>query len=104
MSDVFTLNCWVRGTDIDRVFGVKISRFETVDTLKTLLKEAQVIDVPASSLRLYKPRDPVAEPYDENLRSVLLSELGKPLPPLRKLSSLFAAAPPEERIHIIIGM
>ncbi|KAG2363360.1 hypothetical protein BDR07DRAFT_1608884 [Suillus spraguei] len=102
MSDVFTLNCWVRGTDINRVFGVKISRFETVDTLKTLLKEAQVIDVPASDLRLYKPRDPVAQPFKENLRGVVLSELGEPLPPFDDLSDLFPAVPPKKHIHIIV--
>ncbi|KAG2335614.1 hypothetical protein BDR05DRAFT_971585 [Suillus weaverae] len=102
MSDIFTLYCWVRGTDINQHFGVKISRFETVDALKTLLKESQAIDVPASHLRLYKPIHPVAEPYDQNLCGVVLSELGEPLPASRKLSRLFAAAPPEEHIHIIV--
>ncbi|KAF9219009.1 hypothetical protein BS17DRAFT_790192, partial [Gyrodon lividus] len=79
-------------TDIDQHFGVKISRTETVDALKTLLKQSHpntFHDVDAPTLRLYKPRDPVPEPYDENLSSVILSELGKRLPPLRKLSDLF---------------
>ncbi|KAG2065397.1 hypothetical protein BDR04DRAFT_1108553 [Suillus decipiens] len=102
MSDVFTLNCWVRGTDTNRVSCVKISRFETVDDLKRLLKEYHAIDGPASALELYKPRDPVAQPFDENLRSVVLSELGEPLSALDDLSDLFPAAPPKKHIHIII--
>ncbi|KAG1790113.1 uncharacterized protein HD556DRAFT_1198045, partial [Suillus plorans] len=101
-SEIFTLYCWIRGTEIDQHFSVKISRFETVDTLKNVLKKSQAIDVPASALRLYKPRNPVVEPYDQNLRNVILSELGKPLIAMHKLSSLFKAAPPEEHIHIIV--
>ncbi|KAF9222167.1 hypothetical protein BS17DRAFT_881293, partial [Gyrodon lividus] len=104
MSDVFTLYCWVRGTPIDQHFGVKISRTETVNALKTLMKQScpnTFHDVDAAALRLYKFRDPVP-PYDENLSSVILSELGKPLPPSRKLSALFAVPPPEEHIHIIV--
>lgn len=104
MSDVITLFCWIRGTKTDQHFGVTISRFETVDALKNLLKESQAIEVPASALRLYKPIDPVAEPYDENLRNIALSDLRKPLIATRKLSALFPAVLPEEHIHVIVGM
>ncbi|KAG1853979.1 hypothetical protein F4604DRAFT_1524310, partial [Suillus subluteus] len=101
-SDIFTLYCWVRGTNINQHFSVKISRSETVDALKMLLKKSQDINVPTSGLRLYQPMQPVAEPYDKNLHGVILSELGAPLPASRKLSRLFTAAPPEEHIHIIV--
>jgi Crinkler effector protein N-terminal domain len=104
MSEIFTLYCWIRGTDIEQHFSVKISSLETVETLKNVLKESQAIDVPASALRLYKPRDPVVEPYHQNLRNVILSKLGKPLIARHKISSLFKAEPPEEHIHIIVGM
>ncbi|KAF9222170.1 hypothetical protein BS17DRAFT_881294, partial [Gyrodon lividus] len=102
MSNVFNLSCWVRGTPVHTSFVIIVSKIETVNTLRQLIKESEQIDVPASALRLHKPRDPVSEPYDENLSSVILSELGKPLPPSRKLSALFAVPPPEEHIHIIV--
>ncbi|KAG2362907.1 hypothetical protein BDR07DRAFT_979417 [Suillus spraguei] len=38
MSDVFTLNSWVRGTDIDRGFSVEISRFASVAALKKVVE------------------------------------------------------------------
>jgi hypothetical protein len=105
MSDEITLYCWIRGTDIDEQVGAIISRNETVDALKRrLLLESRAIDVPAAALRLYKPIDPVVEPYDEYLRTVTISKLGKQLPASRKLSSVFEAAPPEDHIHIIVGM
>lgn len=69
-----------------------------------MLKQSQDLDLPASALRLYKPTKPVAEPYDENIRTLVLSELGLPLPASRKLSRVFDSAPPEEQIHIIVGM
>ncbi|KAG2741706.1 hypothetical protein P692DRAFT_20751994 [Suillus brevipes Sb2] len=102
MSDLFTVYCWIRGTGIEQHFGVKISRSETVDTLKTLLKASQAIDVPTSALRLYKVRNPVPEPYHQNIRKIILSELGRPLAGSRKLSTLFKAAPPDEHIHMIV--
>ncbi|KAH0834040.1 hypothetical protein J3R83DRAFT_11293 [Lanmaoa asiatica] len=102
--ETLTLNCWVRAQDSRGVFEVEISRTKTVAALQKAIKNekpAAFHDVDADNLYLYKPRDPVAEPYEENLSNVVLSELGKPLPPLRKLADLFIAAP-EEHIHIIV--
>ncbi|KAF9231852.1 hypothetical protein BU15DRAFT_19257, partial [Melanogaster broomeanus] len=104
-SDVFNLCCWVRGTDVDTSFVITVSRTGTVNALKTLLKESQpnkFRDVDAADLRLYKPRHPVAKPYDENLSSVVLSELGKPLSAWHELSEVFAVPPPTRHIHIIV--
>jgi hypothetical protein len=104
MSEMFTLYCWIRGTEIHEYFGVKISRIDTVDTLKTMIKDNQALDIPASALRLYKPNLPVAEPYEASLGSVILSELGKPLLSSHEISSLFNEPPPKHHIHIIVGM
>lgn len=72
-------------------------------SLKKAIKNEAFPDVAASAetLHLYKPtgRNPVAEPYEGNLSNVVLSELGKPLQSLRKLSDLFIAALPEEYVH-----
>ncbi|KAF9220860.1 hypothetical protein BS17DRAFT_820387, partial [Gyrodon lividus] len=106
MSDFFELCFWVRGQRANRVALIDISRTATVGTLQKLLKgseENTFRAVDASALQLYKPRDPVPEPYDENLSSVILSELGEPLSPSHELSEVFTAPPPKRHIHIIVG-
>ncbi|KIM65969.1 hypothetical protein SCLCIDRAFT_111925 [Scleroderma citrinum Foug A] len=105
--ETLTLNCWVRAQDVSGIFEINISKSMTVGALKKAIKNKQPAtfhDIDASRLSLYKPREPVAEPHEENLSNIVLSELGEPLPPLRKLSDLFTAAPPETHIHIIVGM
>ena len=105
--EALTLNCWVRAPDVREIFEINISRSMTVGALKKAIKNEQpeiFRDVAATCLSLYKPSEPVAEPHKENLSNIVLSELGEPLLPLRKLSDLFTAAPPETHIHIIVGM
>ncbi|KAF8836699.1 hypothetical protein BDN67DRAFT_280511 [Paxillus ammoniavirescens] len=106
MSEIVTLSCWVRGTPIDATFRVGVSLTEDVGTLKTLIKQLQANtfrDVDPLVIRVYKPKDPVPEPYDESLRSVALSDLGKPLPSSRQLSKEFVWPLAEDHIHIIVG-
>ncbi|KAF8839122.1 hypothetical protein BDN67DRAFT_970512, partial [Paxillus ammoniavirescens] len=60
------------------------------------------VDVNTTAIRLYKPKDPVPEPHDENLRSVVISGLGKPLPNARQLSTEFVGPLAQDHIHIIV--
>ncbi|KAG1758952.1 hypothetical protein EV702DRAFT_929563, partial [Suillus placidus] len=99
---MFTLYCWIRGTEIHEHFSLKISQTETVHTLKTMIKDYQALEMPASVLRLYKPSLPVAEPFEASLGNVRLSELGKPLLPSYDISRLFDEPPPKHHIHIIV--
>jgi len=104
--EALTLNCWVRARDAKEIFEINIPRSMTVGALQKAIKNEQPTfrDMNAACLSLYKPSEPVAEPHKENLRNIVLSELGEPLEPLRKLSDLFTAAQPETHIHIIVGM
>jgi hypothetical protein len=104
MSEMFTLYCWVRGTEIHEYFGLKISPIDTVDTLKTMIKDCQALEMPASALRLYKPSVPLAEPFEASLGNVKLSNLGKPLLSSHEISSVFNEPPPKHYIHLIVGM
>jgi hypothetical protein len=104
MSEMFTLYCWIRGTEIHEYFGLKISPIETVDTLKTMIKDCQALPMPASGLRLYKPSLPVAEPFEASLGNVTLSMLGNPMLSSQDISYLFSEPPPKHHIHIIVGM
>ncbi|KAG2335340.1 hypothetical protein BDR05DRAFT_1006916 [Suillus weaverae] len=102
MSEMFTLYCWIRGTDIHEHFELKISPTETVNTLKTMIKDYHALEIPASALRLYKPSLPLAEPFEASLGNVRLSELGEPLLSLQDMSHLFNEPPPKCHIHLIV--
>jgi len=106
--EVFTLNCWIHGSDAGGIFQVKISKTETVAALKKAIRNetpATFREVDAHTLDLYKPRNPLGEPYKENLRQIILSEHGELLKiGLHRLSTVFPNAPPECDIHIIVGM
>ncbi|KAG2090482.1 uncharacterized protein F5147DRAFT_586684 [Suillus discolor] len=79
MSDIFTLYCWIQGTEINQPVSLKLSHFDTVDALKIMLRDNRALDVPASTLQLYKHTNSVPERHDENIHGLVLSELGKPL-------------------------
>ncbi|KAF8415149.1 hypothetical protein L210DRAFT_3657885 [Boletus edulis BED1] len=89
----------------DRVFEVKIPRAGSVAALKEAIKDKKPVDfrdVDAESLALYKLRDPVTGPYDENLNGVILSEHGELLRPSNVLSEAFPTPSPARHIHIIV--
>ncbi|KAI9569501.1 hypothetical protein HD554DRAFT_535796 [Boletus coccyginus] len=103
--EVFTLNCWIRGSDAGEIFHVKISKTEDVATLKEAIKnEAPVTfrEVDAHTLHLYKPRNPLPRPYEDNLSKIILSEDGELLEMVDKLSEVFPEQPPKRHIHIIV--
>ncbi|KAI9455721.1 hypothetical protein HD554DRAFT_264224 [Boletus coccyginus] len=103
--EVFTLNCWIRGSDAGEIFQVKISKTEAVVTLKKAIKNetpATLHGVDAHTLRLYKPRNPLPRPFEDNLSKINLSEDGELLQTVDKLSEVFPEQPPERHIHIIV--
>jgi len=61
-----TLNCWVHGHDIGRIFTVEISSTKTVSALRVAIKDMKPVDfhdVDADTLVLYK----ACLPCDEDL-------------------------------------
>lgn len=106
-TKALTLNCWVRGSDVENVFEVKISRADNVTALKEAIKNKIPVtfrDVDAVFLPLYKPRDPVPRPYRESLGEFNLSEHSELLKTDDDLSEVFPAPPPKRHIHVIVGM
>ncbi|KAG1759641.1 hypothetical protein EDD22DRAFT_749072, partial [Suillus occidentalis] len=101
-SDMFALCCWICGTEIHKNFTVQISPLETIDTLKVMIKASNTSGMAASASQLYKPHDPVAEPYNANLGKLQLSSLEAPLLSSCQISDLFEEPPPKGYIHIII--
>ena len=103
MPDI-TLNCWVRGQEIHRIFAVEISSAKTIAVLQNTIRnnKPDLGDIAADALDLYK----VSLPDDEHLEQALEGLTFGPherLRPLDKLSEVFLALPPKH-IHIIVGM
>src|SRR5258708_3115374 len=104
MSDMLDLNCWVLGDDPSHIFPIEIAESKTVGGLKKAIKEEKKPEfdhVAADSLDLWK----VSIPDDRNLKE----NIGKldfddeqPLSPMAKLSKVFADAPEEMHLHIVV--
>ncbi|KAI9452515.1 hypothetical protein HD554DRAFT_1998392, partial [Boletus coccyginus] len=68
------LNCLIVGDDPSEMFKIQIARTADVYDLKEAIKKKNAIlfrDVEAKNLGLYMVS--VAEPYEDNLRNVILS-------------------------------
>lgn len=102
-----TFNCSVRGGMT--VFSVKISSTKTVADLKEVIKNKKPVafcDVDPDVLSLYK----VCVPYSggDKLEDVLgactINSLGPPLCNSQKLSVVFNPPPPDNQLHLVVGM
>jgi hypothetical protein len=96
-TQLLSLNCFVLGDDLKKVFTVKIEKTENVSILKKLIKEEKAphLDhVAASDLQLWNVSIPVNGDADERLKSINNLE---PLGALLRLSDVF---PPVEESHL----
>jgi hypothetical protein len=98
-----TLNCWVRGHEIGRIFPVEISSTKTVGALKDAIKNKKPVDfrdMDPDALTLHK----VSLPYDSNLKETLqaLSLQEDVLEPLQTLSDIFPELPLHKHLHVVV--
>ena len=98
-----TLNCWVRGQEIRRIFPVNISPSQTTGALKKVIKNDKLDfrDIDADALDLYK----VSLADDEGLEKALAGLTFGPhelLRPTELLSLVFPTPPPERHVHIVV--
>lgn len=103
--DMLTLICWVRsGINDTSTFPVKISKSELVHDLQTAIKNIAFpeVTVAARNLPLYKPKNPVPKPYEENLNKFILLHHAERLDGPDGLSKVFSAPPPSDMIHVIV--
>ncbi|KAI9455621.1 hypothetical protein HD554DRAFT_2178403 [Boletus coccyginus] len=97
-----SLNCLIVGDDPSEMFKIQIARTADVYDLKEAIKKKNAIlfrDVEAKNLGLYMVS--VAEPYEDNLRNVILSRRER-LKGNKELSVVFPKPPPKHHIHIIL--
>ena len=95
-----TLQCWIYGEDIGRIFKVKTSRTERVTYLKYVIKNempATLRDMDAGSLALYKIflLDATDAQLEESLKNLSVGKEER-LGPLTKLSMLFPESTPSD--------
>jgi hypothetical protein len=100
-TQLLSLNCFVLGDDLKKVFTVKINKTENVSILKDLIKEKKAphLDhVDASDLNLWNVSISMDDDVDERLKNVNNLE---PLKPLLPLSQVFSRVE-ESHLHILI--
>jgi Crinkler effector protein N-terminal domain len=89
-SDPLSINCWILGDHYEHVFTVEISRNKNVNRLKDAIKvenHPSLNDIDADTLILYKVS---IEHTPQLAEHVAALELNEDLPPLYKLSEVFA--------------
>ena len=101
---IFELNCFVHDDDPRYVFPVKITRTESVGTLKRSIKDDNpewFLDIDARSLVLWKVSIPVNDSFGENMSRVELRDEDVLLP-VDRLSKVFLCQPEDGDLHIIV--
>ena len=98
-----TLNCWVRGHEIRRIFAIEISSTKTIGVLQNTIKNKKLDfrDIDADALDLYK----VSLADDEGLEKALAGLTFGPhelLRPTELLSLVFPTPPRERHVHIVV--
>ena len=103
MPDI-TLNCWVRGQEIHRIFPVNISPAQTTGALKNVIKnnKPDLGDIAADALDLYKVFLPDDEDLEQALEGLTFGPHGR-LRPMEPLSLVFPAPPLERHLHIVVA-
>lgn len=99
-----TLNCWVRGYEINRISSVDISSTKTVTTLREVIKDKKPVDfrdIDADALVLYKVSLPCNGNLDQSLKDLKL-DIRQALHPWRPLSQVFLDPPLQEHLHVVI--
>ena len=99
-----TLNCWVRGQEIHRIFPVNISPSQTPGALKKVIKndKPDLGDIAADALDLYKVSLADDEDLEQALEGLTLGLHGR-LRPMEPLSLVFPAPPLERHLHIVVA-
>ena len=100
-TQLLSLNCFVLGDDLKKVFTVKIPKTENVSILKKLIKEEKaphLNHVAASDLELWNVSIPMDDDTEERLKNINNLE---PLKSLLPLSHVFPRVE-ESHLHILI--
>ena len=100
-TQLLSLNCFVCGDDLKKVFTLKIPKTKNVSILKSLIKEKKAphLDhVAASDLDLWNVSIPKDDDADERLKSIYNLE---PLDALLRLSDVFPHVE-EYHLHVIV--
>jgi hypothetical protein len=102
-TQLLSLNCFVLGDDLKKVFTLKIPKTENVSILKDLIKEKNLSsfgNVDSKIITLWKVSIPIDEDADERLKNFTNLNL-ESLTPLLPLSYLFPHVK-EGHLHILV--
>ena len=104
MPDSITINCWRLGFLYTSVFSVQISRNANVSALRLAIKAADTTlkDISATNLILYRVSIPCTPQLADHVDALELN--GLRINPLDKFKVIFADGPPEDCVHVVIGI
>ena len=100
-TQLLSLNCFVLGDDLKKVFTVKIPKTENVSILKDLIKEknsSSFCNVDLKNIDLWNVSIPMDDEADERLKNIDNLE---PLKPLLSLSQVFPHVE-ENHLHVVV--
>jgi hypothetical protein len=100
-TQVLSLNCFVLGDDLNKVFTVKIPKTKNVSILKDRIKEKNSNsfgNVDSKNIDLWNVSIPIDDDTEEKLKNINNLE---PLKPLLPLSRVFPRVE-ENHLHILI--
>jgi hypothetical protein len=101
-SDPLSINCWILGSHNNHVFSVEISRNKDVNHHKKAIKvenHHSLNNIDADTLILYKVS---IEHTPQLAEHVTALELNEDLPPLYKLSEVFANGLSCNHVHVVV--
>ena len=100
-TQLLSLNCFVLGDDLKKVFTLKIPKTENVSILKDLIKEknsSSLSNVDSKNIDIWNVSIPMDDDADERLKNINYLE---PLKPLLRLSHVFPRVE-ENHLHILV--
>ena len=100
-THLFSLNCFILGDDLKKVFTVEVEKTKNVSILKDLIKEkkaSRLEHVDASDLDLWNVSIPMDDNAGERLENI---DDREPLKPLLSLSEVFPHVD-ENHLHVVV--
>lgn len=100
------LNYAFVGHDIDDAYLIRISRSETVETLKKLINEEWSLSSPSAALQIWKPSDPMSldnmQAVQNQLRRWPKTNMPSPLQNRQILAQEFPLIIPNDILHLVV--
>jgi hypothetical protein len=111
-TQLLSLNCFVLGDDLNKVFTLEVEKTKNVSILKDRIKEKNSNsfgNVDSKNIELWKFDLPLDDDTKEMLKNInnleslkSAREFGEELEPMVSVLTVFPDQPPLDRLHIVV--